>query len=348
MSIDSVVSAQRDLLWKLQSLTDRPILVQRHLKNPWHEWVNDYPNNPFQTRSILSNELSLDMDTRNWDIQKIEGEKLLTFLKQDQVPYYMAFSGGKSMHYHIFIDASTIAFPDELYTRLKEHPEIDIPCLIREYLTNYIIVKAGINSDIAELDWSNISWSKDGQGSMIRIEGCERLYRLEEKWYKTYKTVVFEIPDQKPTPEDFSLPLKFPEKIELWEISHLQSNIIKLLESKMEQCERNLALMQIARLKRLTSPHISIRKKCHGFQRAEAGVQEGIRDFVCTGLICACKKWLKMSQDECRSFMHEWNARCTPSFNSKTIDYKILRIYGMEQPYAPCSFLRKSGLCGEC
>lgn len=93
MDTDSIVASQRELLRKLQYLTDKPILVQRHLKNLWHSWLNDYPSLPFQTRSILPNELPLDMDTRNWNIQKSEGEKLTAFLEQEDIPFYMAFSG---------------------------------------------------------------------------------------------------------------------------------------------------------------------------------------------------------------------------------------------------------------
>lgn len=350
--IDPIVASQRDLLRKLQTLTDKPILVQRHLKNIWHEWENDFPNNPFQTRSILSSELALDMDTTNWEVQKKEGEKLLAFLEQDRIPFYMAFSGGKSMHYHIFADKNTIAFPERLYQELKNHPEIDVPCLVREYLTSYIVAKTGIDSDIAELDWSNIVWSRDGQGSMIRIEGCQRQIKDPNdsgKFYTTFKTVVEDIPAEKPSAKAFSLPLKFPEKMEQWDISHLQDTIIKLVESKIEQRERNHAAVQIARLKRLTTPHISSRRKCLGFQRAEAGISKGIRDIVSTGLICAYKKWLRVSEDECQMFMNEWAGGCNPAFNQedelRKIEYSVKKIYCMEQPYPPCSFFKRAGLC---
>lgn len=346
--IDPIVASQRDLLRKLQCLTDKPILIQRHLKNTWHEWENDTPILPFQTRSILLNELALDLDTINWEVQKREGEKLLAFLELDKIPFHMAFSGGKSMHYHIFIDKNTITFPDKLHSELKEHPEIDVPCLVRELLTNYIVATAGIDSDAVELDYSNISWSKDSQGSMIRMEGCQR--QIEDpdnpgKFYTTFKTVVNKIPFEKPTAKAFSLLLKFPDKIELWNISHLQNDIIKLLESQIAKCKENRAAMQIARLRTLTAPHIRSRRKCIGFQRAEAGVIEGIRDVVCTGLVCACNKWLKIDHAQCRIFMHQWSMRCTPAFDFKVIDYNVNRIYSMEKPYSPCGFFKKAGLC---
>lgn len=346
--IDPIVASQRDLLRKLQCLTDKPILIQRHLKNTWHQWENDIPILPFQTRSILLNELALDLDTKNWDVQKKEGEKLLAFLELDKIPFHMAFSGGKSMHYHIFMDKNTITFPDELHRELKAHPEIDVPCLVREHLTNYIVVKADIDPEVVELDWSNISWSKDGHGSMIRIEGCQRKIENPDnpgKFLTTFKTMVDEIPNQKPDPKIFSLPLRFPDKIELWNISHLQNNIIELLESQIAKCKENRAAMQIARLRRLTTPHTSYKRKCLGFQRAEDGVQEGIRDEVATGLVCACKKWLKIDQEQCREFMHQWAQRCSPAFDLKVIDYKVNRIYGMEKPYSPCDFFIKAGLC---
>jgi len=346
--INPIVASQRDLLRKLQCLTDKPILIQRHLKNTWHEWENDIPILPFQTRSILLNELSLDMDTRNWEVQKKEGEKLVSFFKHDEIPFYMAFSGGKSMHYHLFLDKNTITFPDEIHRELKAHPEIDVPCLVREHLTNYIVLKADIDSDAAELDYSNISWSKDSQGSMIRMEGCQRKIGDPDnlgKFLTTFKTMVDDIPNQKPDPKIFSLPLRFPDKVELWNISHLQNDIIELLESQIAKCKENRAAMQIARLRTLTGSHLRSRKKCIGFQRAEAGVIEGIRDFVCTGLVCACNKWLKIDHAQCQIFMHQWSMRCSPAFDLKVIDYNVNRIYGMEKPYSPCGFFIKAGLC---
>ncbi len=345
--IDPIVASQRDLLRKLQGFTDKPILIQRHLKNTWHQWENDIPILPFQTRSILLNELALDLDTKNWEVQKREGEKLLAFLELDKIPFHMAFSGGKSMHYHIFIDKNTITFPDKLHRELKEYHEIDVPCLVRELLTNHIVAKAGIDPDKADLDFSNISWSRDGQGSMIRLEGCQRKIGDPDnpgKFYTTFKTMVDEIPNQKPDPKIFSLPLRFPDKIELWNISHLQNDIIELLESQIAKCKENRAAMQIARLQTLTAPHIRSRK-CIGFQRAEIGVSEGIRDEVATGLICAFKKWIKTDKEQCRIFMYRWSMRCTPAFDFKVVDYNINRIYSMEKPYSPCGFFKKAGLC---
>lgn len=346
MVIDSIVSMQRDWLRKLQNLTEKPILVQRHVSNVWHSWFDDFPSNPFHTRAILPCELCFDPDIRNWAYMKQGMDKVINFMDSERIPYILAYSGGKGCHGHVFLD-SNIPFPDYVNHGLKSY-NIDVGGEVRVYLTNWIFSNAGVKTQDLELDFKKISWDRDGKGSMIRILGSRR--KIEDpdntgKFYITFKTMIDEIPDPKPEAKTFSLPLRFPERIQLWNISHLQNDIVELLESRIEQCKQNQAAMQIEHLKRLTSPHIGSRRKCIGFQRAEIGVSEGIRDAIATGLICAFKKWTKMDKEQCRIFMHQWSVRCTPAFDFKVIDYNINRIYCMEKPYSPCGFFKKAGLC---
>ncbi len=346
MVIDSIVARQRDWLMKLQGLTNKPILIQRHTSNVWHPWQDDIPSNPYHTRNVLPCELCLDSDVRNWATMKQGMDRVINFMESEKIPYILAYSGGKGCHSHIFIDPN-IHFPDDVNSGLKSY-NIDVVGEVRVFLTNWIFSNAGVRTKDIELDFKKISLDRDGKGSMIRILGSRR--KIEDpdntgKFYITFKTMIDKIPDQKPDAKAFSLPLRFPERIQLWSISHLQNDIIKMLESKIEQCERNQASMQIARLKRLTTPHTGNRGKCIGLQNAEIGVIAGIRDEVATGLICACKKWMKIDPVQCCEFMYQWAGRCSPAFELAIIDYKIGRIYNTEQTYSPCGFFKESGLC---
>ncbi len=344
--MDSVVASQRNWLQKLQNLMGKPILVQRHVSNFWHFWYDDIPNNPFHTRTVLACELCFDPDVKNWEAMKQGMDKIINFMDLEKIPYILAYSGGKGCHGHVFIDHN-MPFPYDVNRGLKSY-NIDAGREVRVFLANWIFRNAGVRTQDLELDFKKISWDKDGKGSMIRILGSQRQIKYPDntgKFYTTFKTMIDEIPPQKPEATTFSLPLRFPERIQLWNISHFQNDIVELLKSKIEQCKQNQAALQIGYLKRLTIPYISNRRKCIGFQRAEIGVIEGIRDEVATGLICASKKWMKVDKEQCREFMYQWARRCSPVFELEIIDYKIRRIYSMEKPYHPCNFFKEAGLC---
>ncbi len=349
MPIDPVVAMQRDWLRKLQELTDmtdRPILIQRHKSNVWHPWFDDVPNNPYHTRIVLSCELCLDPDITHhgpyWGMMKEGMDKIITFLKGAGIPYILAYTGGKGVHLHIFFNTK-IPLPETVVNGIDTN-QLDVGNEIRSFLLKWILDGAVVDDEkFLKLDKAKTAWSRDGKGSMIKLFGCQHYDDKGKLIEGVTKTVIEEIQKERPAPR--SLPLRFPEKIDLWDISNLLNDIVKLLESKIEEREKSQAAIQISRLRRLTTTHTSHKRKCLGFQRAEAGVQRGIRDEVAIGLICYYKKWLRIDQEQCQEFMYQWARRCSPAFESSIIDYKIKRIYSTEQAYPPCGFFKEAGLC---
>ncbi|MCX9012352.1 MAG: hypothetical protein OIN66_14700 [Candidatus Methanoperedens sp.] len=128
MVIDSIVAGQRDWLMKLQELTNKPILIQRHMSNVWHPWQDDIPSNPYLTRNVLQCELCLDPDITHegpyWNLMKEGMDQIIAFLKGAGIPYIMAYTGGKGLHLHVFFNTQ-IPLPDDVINGIKTY-QLDV------------------------------------------------------------------------------------------------------------------------------------------------------------------------------------------------------------------------------
>lgn len=346
--MNAIIASQLNELSQLQKLDpDREILVQRPEGNDislefkhWYPWRSVFTTQPLLTRSILRYELVLEGDTLDWMILKYEINKIVKYLRDQNVPFLLAYSGEKSIHIHIFFNIQTLPLPENIVKGLEKY-RLKVGSIVREFLADYILKKSGVDAEALKLDRGKIHWSEDSKGSMVRLFGCPRENG-------GYKTLIDSIPEQRPKPGELSL--RFPEKIELWDISFLKEDLSKLLAGKIKEFERAQRIWQIDTLRRLESPCRRSRSKCLGLQKAEDGVPEGFRDNVAVGFISAYHKWLKLSIEEARVAMQDWYYRCEKSgtdnqFTLQDIDYKINRIYSLNKPYNPCQFFRDAGLC---
>lgn len=329
----SIVDKQRCYLGKLQHIApkQKTILIQRDQFDTWHDWQDDLFLEPLHTRTILSNELCLDPDVKNWQAMKTGMDDITTFLDLREIPYVLAYSGGKGCHCHIFFDPD-LPLPGDTVNGLRSF-NIDTGRTVRQFLLNYILSGSNVDPVDIDLDIKKISWNKDGKGSMIRIIGCRR----NDGRYKTLVDTI-----QATKPDIGTLPLRFPETVELWDISPLADGVITALDREISRHEGTARRVLVDTF--LGSTHHN-NSKCLGVLNAEKGVSEGHRDTVSTGLICAYKKWQKLNIEECRSLMSSWYARCTPTFDPAVVNSKVDRIYKMSQPYSPCSFLKPTGMC---
>lgn len=346
--MNAIIASQLNELFLLQKLDpDREILVQRPEGNDislefkhWYPWRSVFTTQPLLTRSILRCELMLEGDTQDWLILKCEMDKIVKYLQNQNTPFLLAYSGGKSIHLHIFFNTQTLPLSDDIVRGLEKY-KLEVGSIVREFLADSIFKNSDADAKALKLDGSKIHWSGDSKGSMVRLFGCPRKNG-------GYKTLIDSIPEQRPEPGE--LPLRFPEKIELWDISFLKEDLVKLLSGKIKEFERAQRICQIETLRRLKLPCCRRRGKCLGLQKAEEGVPEGFRDNVAVGLISAYHKWHKLSIDEVRAAMQDWYYRCgqsttNNSFTLQDIDYKISRIYRLNKSYKPCRFFRDAGLC---
>jgi hypothetical protein len=214
-----VLKLQRQRLDRLQALTRKPLLIKvkegstpegedsrqyqwLHYKDVWAD-----VKEPIYTRGILENEIVFDPDVRDYSVMRKEMEKLKHYCDRQNIPYELAYSGGKGCHMHIFFDALNVGA--EVFDKAKEL-DVDLYKCVREGLAEDLLTRAGANPDRMGLDWGKIRFRTLGSmGSMVREYGTTRSDGKS-------KTLIDDIPGTKP--ED--LPLRFPtEPPKLWNIS---------------------------------------------------------------------------------------------------------------------------------
>lgn len=223
-----VRKSQEEWISKLQKLSPHKDILVTEAKNfheKWHPLKDCHEKNHegvITGRSILRNEIVLECD-EGWEIAKEVDKKLLSTFKHSSIPYIPAFSGNKSIHNHIFFDASQVHVNRSLEKDIETY-KIDVALITRLALTNYLLKEADIGSD--NIDWANINWSSHTKGHLIREIGCPRDNGA-------FKTIIDTTPEVKPQPGE--LELRFPAKVELWKIPiNLYSEIIENLKQAIE------------------------------------------------------------------------------------------------------------------
>lgn len=175
-------------------------------------------------RTILRNEIVFDFDTTDWSAVKSEGDKLLSCLNYNGIPYLLAWSGGKGIHVHIFFKTPDIEITKGLRGVSEEEQtaalkSLDLPQLVRSRLFRCLVDEAKITMN-AKLDFTRVDWSSSGQGMLIREFGAIRDSG-------SVKTLINDIPSSRPTPGE--LPLVFPNSIVEWAPSMFNEEVAKAI-----------------------------------------------------------------------------------------------------------------------
>lgn len=176
-------------------------------------WDKVFQNGvPIYTRGILRNEIVFDPDAADWADMKEELGKVIAYLTLQEIPYELAYSGGKGCHLQIFVapfDVDTCDFKD------AQKYDVDAWKCARETIVKELLLRSGADPDKMGLDLGKIKFTnakdsngRNRKGSQIREYGTTRANGK-------YKTLVDEIPETNP---DY-LPLRFPGQPQLWNIS---------------------------------------------------------------------------------------------------------------------------------
>ncbi|KYK38410.1 MAG: hypothetical protein AYK18_17225 [Theionarchaea archaeon DG-70] len=188
-------------LKRLQDISVISIKVARNCNNKTLNWqLTREVKFPVNHRTVLHNEVVFDLDFWNWKDIKRYGNKLVETIQNENIPFLLAYTGGKGLHIHVFFNIPNLP-GFENYT-LQE---------IRMKLAKKILRKAEIEEKLIgknkPFDTSCINWSDTTKGHLIRIFGGKN---------KSFKTLISEIPEFRPyIPYDQVI---FPQGIELWNI----------------------------------------------------------------------------------------------------------------------------------
>lgn len=242
----------------LENLNEKkkPILASNwfNIDGEWR-WGKWFPLSqaarPIDHRSVLSNEIVIDLDAKKWDTNKEFAKIIKSWLDEKKIPYLMADSGGKGLHFHIFFEMDV---PDDFIPTVHRAKKQGFNLRqLRLAIWKYILMSAGVkmnylgNGDI--FDDHSVNFDDDGsKGALIREFGGRKYRGLDAignaDW--GWKTLITEVPERKvkiDTPSN----VIYPSKIETWMIpigiikgfvtEYLQKNEVKVDERKITKYE---------------------------------------------------------------------------------------------------------------
>ena len=211
----SVYSRQIYWLMQLSAVSRDEIQVMVSPKTTWIPFSSVLLSSPTRTihsRTILKNELVLEIDDDNWEVVRNGTRRLVEILKTwgGKDAYYLSYSGNRSIHLHVFMDTSSVEIPPKIATILNG--QTDVTATVKMYWTRQFAMATGAPLDM-QLTGKHL----------IRMEGG-----FNEKSGK-YCTQIYEVPDEKPKFYDIVVPRKVPYKP--WDISPFTREIQAMLEA---------------------------------------------------------------------------------------------------------------------
>lgn len=322
--LHEIYEEQMAELWALQEIAGkRELLYQYALGSEvWKGWLASPPTHTISTRSILLNELVFDLDTDRWEDIVREGSKIVAYLRSKRIPFVLAHSGGKGIHIHILVDPATYNFPEGLDDELRRCG-VDVWAEVRRFLVKYLTNEAGLDQDRAKLDWKKVNWSSSKKGSVIRAFGCLR----EDGGYKT---VVQDIPLQRPAPG--SLPLVFPARWEQWPITALSPNLDGLFRSKLRACKDS-------RMEASSMPSELDKIPCYA--RLKGGLPDGLRNEGAF-ILSLFNRIKGVPQDEAERALAEYSRACAGYSRSVESEHRatLRSVYSSNYHYPCCRKVR--------
>ncbi len=236
----NILTQQRVWLDKLQAISKKPITVKATEgaipdKDPapdLYRWmffrdIWTQIKAPIWTRRILDNEIVFDPDVKNWQVLREEMNKLISFCRANNIPFYLAYTGGNGVHLSIYLK------PVEIDSKILEEAyekDLDISKIIRQTAVNYLLESSKTDAKKLALDTKKYNFSKMRSGSQLREYGTPRENGA-------FKTIIDEIPVSKP--DSKNLILRFPEGLELWDITTISEKIDAAIQEELDRAARN-------------------------------------------------------------------------------------------------------------
>lgn len=182
----------------LLSRYDSDIAVSLTGKEKWISFfdiIQNPPKSPIGHRSILRNELVIEIDSPDWGTVRDGTKRIINLLDkwQAQDCYYLSFSGNNSIHVHVFFSVKSVDLDDNTIRALEGIDRDEIRKEIKRYLMRQIQFAADVIID------TNLS-SKH----LIRLEGS-----VNEK-SNNYCTKINSISDSKPSGYNVKIPDSLP------------------------------------------------------------------------------------------------------------------------------------------
>lgn len=285
---------------KLQKISPRAILFYRRFwdkktkslsSTKWRE-LKGLKQKP-DDRVILLNEVVFELDDESWEVVAKTGKRIVKVLQELGIPFFVAFSGNKSLHIHAFLDVSS----EEINNDYR---------FIRLNLWNYVLDKAGIPQEQRGeghlVDDAVVRWDDETKGHGIRLISGRKFDKRTGR-FLSVKYLLDSIPKEKPKPRVKTD--EFPEEILIWKPP---KELLRVDQQKLE-----------------SYPKISV--DCPALARILE--DNNAKNRQRTYLALAIKNGLKLPEEEAIGYLIK-NARWG-NFNESITRDKIKRIYSNEK-----------------
>jgi hypothetical protein len=325
--MDELCTKQGQWLERLQSLSKRQLKVSKNVNGKPSKWVSlNNTELPVDYRTVLHNEVVIDIDAVKWKEVRMFAEIITDTLVKLGIPHTMAYSGGKGIHIHVFFDLSL--------DQKKICDKTDVmPKDLRMWLFHHIIESAGVSPKLIgpgkPFDISCVNWSDEGKGHLIRVFGGKK---------QKYKTCITEIPEEKPKDG-----LVFPDTVEVW---HIPENLFEEFMNwfKKSQKERVEA---IQRYEKASCNFKGMYMSLPCVEKILKGMKEGQRNAGARIISIGCRLD-NMPEKEALKAMRIYAGNCSPD-NISESEYSswLDWIYSQDVYFWNCRFCKHLDVCNE-
>ena len=288
----------------------KPILVSNHYRAPDETWPIgiwvplSQADFPIDYRTVLQNEIVIDLDFTDWSNTRKFGSKIITYSREQRIPFILADTGGKGIHIHIFYK---LTLDEEVSDLLKNAYKKGFQeRQIRTYLWHEIVLQSGIDRNYMgkgkPFDDSCVNFSDESKGHLVREFGGRKNAGKDElgnvKW--AYKTLIDDIPKRKERVYDLNK-VKYPESIEYWVVpkGKIKAIINKFVMSSIE--EEKPKVIQKFEGAYTTLP--CVQKLIH------EGVDEGMRHDG-AGIVALCCALDDLSDEDTMTILKTYHNAC--------------------------------------
>ena len=193
----TVAAWQRRHVTNLAELQERPVLVQPIQPDldvkasRWMTLAEAPDGQELWTRSVLLNEVLLDLDARPWSVVAEKAAAIVAGMRRVDIPHYAYLSGGKGVHIGVFVDPDSVRLPAALLER-ADAAGVDVWSVVRLTVANAILDVADFpKGDVARwtppigngiVDRLKVKWSALRKGSMVRCIGTMGSHGFRKTW----------------------------------------------------------------------------------------------------------------------------------------------------------------------
>lgn len=295
-------------------------------------------------RSILPNEVVLDLDAKTFSANRRTACKIIEYLVETEIPYALFWSGGKGVHIHVWFNMNLT--DDSVIETMNQAVEnkIDIFSLLRLKLADKIVSQSGLTEEQRKtVDYQKLRWNPMSRPPLIRCAGGANIKKDKDgNDVRNYKTLFSVLPNRAPKLEDYE-EVDYPSTIELHSLDQYES--AQAVQEKLDLLSNTEITLPTKSISKFEGKFLNL--PCVEKLR-ENGMPVGKRNLGSKVLALACKLD-GLSLEDCKQVIKEY-IQNLPKGNDPYTEEEAFRwvdwVYQQQITWWPRTLI-KEGLCDE-